>query len=75
MKLHLITEDAPRLLSRDSTGTVRLGFPDGSVYEYMTFDDYLVGMLFRRYGRNMGRLTSELDRLCRKPPCEVRKIR
>ncbi len=68
MKLGQITGKAfakPQIISRDSSGTIRIAFPGGAVYEYTTMDVLAVQDLERRYGRNMGQFVRHLDELAK----------
>lgn len=61
----------PRILSSDSHGTIHIGYPNGSVYEYITYDAAAVNQIVQRYGRNMGQLVKALKIIAKK----VNKLR
>lgn len=76
MKLSgIVDAPSPRIISQDGFGTVRIAFPDGDVYEYVTNDTYRVNELKRRYGRNMGRFVAKLKEFTKGTNGTITKVR
>lgn len=65
MKISMLLENSiskPTMIYWDNTGKVRIAFPSGKVYQYLTGDGR-VGDIKRRYARNAGQMVRKIEQL------------
>ena len=56
---------------RWSPASIKIQFPNGDLWEYIVYEDRWLKRLLKSYGRNVGRLASELNKL----NCDKRKLK
>ena len=52
----------PTMIYWDGTGKVKIAFPNGKIYQYITGDGR-VGDIKRRYSRNAGQMVKKIEQL------------
>jgi hypothetical protein len=65
MKIAMLLETSiakPTMIYWDGTGKVKIAFPNGDIYQYLTGDGR-VGEIKRRYARNAGQMVKKIEQL------------
>ena len=65
MKIAMLLETSiakPTMIYWDGSGKVKIAFPNGNIYQYLTGDGR-VGDIKRRYSRNAGQLVKKIEQL------------
>lgn len=65
MKIAMLLETSitkPRMIYWDNTGKVKIAYPNGKIYQYLTGDGR-VGDIKRRYSRNAGQMVKKIEQL------------
>jgi hypothetical protein len=65
MKIFTLLENSitkPTMIYWDNTGKVKIAYPNGKVYLYLTGDGR-VGDIKRRYARNAGQMVKKIEQL------------
>lgn len=65
MKIGMLLETSvtkPTMIYWDSTGKVKIAYPNGKIYQYITGDGR-VGDIKRRYARNAGQMVRKIEQL------------
>ena len=65
MKISMLLENIiskPTMIYWDNTGKVKIAYPSGKIYQYLTGDGR-VGDIKRRYARNAGQMVKKIEQL------------
>ena len=65
MKIAMLLETSitkPTMIYCDSTGKVRIAYPNGKVYQYLTGDGR-VSEIKRRYAKNSGQMVKKIEQM------------
>lgn len=65
MKIAMLLETSitkPTMIYWDGTGKVKIAYPNGKIYQYLTGDGR-AGEIKRRYARNAGQMVKKIEQM------------